>query len=132
MKERIQKNAKYIILTLVCLFIVVLVWQYKYKENYNYLNSNATWHVLLTIQAYDETPASVHKFLPIVSLGDELDKGIQWAEMVADERGNYYYTSFSPAGFVLPYFFFKIRTAYLGNGIRLFHIAAKLCKNLVE
>lgn len=108
MKERVQKNAKYIILTLVCLFIVVLVWQYKYRENYNYLDSNATWHVLLTIQAYDETPASVHNFLPIVSLGDELDKGIQWAEMVADEKGNYYYTSFSPAGFVLPYFFFKI------------------------
>ena len=50
---------------------------------------------MLTVQAYDETPASIHKFLPIVSLGDELDKEIQWAEMVADEQGNYYYTSFS-------------------------------------
>ena len=107
--ERIGKEMKKNILIVVaCIFTVVLVWAFKYKENYNYLDSNATWHVLLTIQAYDETPASTHKFLPIVSLGDETDKGIQWAEMIADAEGNYYYTSFSPAGFALPYFFFKI------------------------
>lgn len=108
MWAKIQENKKYIILTLACLLTVVCVWQYKYKENYNYMNSNASWHVLLTIQAYDETPASVHKFLPLVSLGDELDKDIQWAEMIADEEGNYYYASFSAAGFVMPYLFFKI------------------------
>ena len=107
MKEKLQRNGKYIMLTLVCLLAVVFVWQYKYRENYNYLNSNATWHVLLTVQAYDETPASVHNFLPIVSLGDEYDKEIQWAEMLDDKQGNYYYTSFSTVGFVLPYIFFK-------------------------
>ena len=108
MRENIQKNKKYILLTGMCLLFVVMVWLFKYKEPYNYMNSNASWHVLLTIQAYDETPAVIHKFLPIVSLGDELDKEIQWAEMVADEYGNYYYTSFSPAGFALPYFFLKL------------------------
>lgn len=107
--ERIgRETKKTILLVVACVLAVVLVWGFKYKENYNYLNSNATWHVLLTVGAYDETPASVHKFLPIVSLGDEMDKHIQWAEMVADEEGNYYYTSFSPAGFALPYFFFKL------------------------
>lgn len=107
--ERIgRETRKTILLVMTCLAAVILVWTFKYKENYNYLDSNATWHVLLTVQAYDETPVSVHKFLPIVSLGDEMDKYIQWAEMVADKEGNYYYTSFSPAGFALPYFFMKL------------------------
>ena len=101
-------NKRCIILTIICVLAVFILWQFKYKENYNYMNSNASWHVLLTVQAYDETPVSVHKFLPLVSLGDEWDKEIQWAEMVSDEYGNYYYASFSAAGFVLPYLFFKI------------------------
>ena len=108
MKQIEKKQLQQWLLLAVCLLCVIVVWIYKYRENYNYLNSNASWHVLLTVQAYDETPASIHKFLPIVSLGDELDKEIQWAEMVADEQGNYYYTSFSPAGYVLPYLFFKL------------------------
>lgn len=42
--------------------------------NVNYTNSDAAWHTLLTIECYNETPARVHKFLPIVSLGSEDDK----------------------------------------------------------
>lgn len=108
MKSRLKENMRYIVLTIACLLAVICVWQYKYREQYNYMNSNASWHVLLTVQAYDETPLSVHKFLPLVSLGDEMDKDIQWAEMIADEEGNYYYASFSAAGFVLPYLFMKV------------------------
>ena len=73
----------------------------------NYLNSDATWHELLTIKAYDETPVSQHKFLPIVSLGRAADKNISWGATVPDSKGNYYYTSFSPASYVLGYFFIK-------------------------
>lgn len=120
----------------VCLLMVIVAGQVKYREHYNYLNSNATWHVLFTIQAYDETPVSVHKFLPIVSFGDEFDKEIQWAEMVSDGNGNYYYTSFSPAGFVLPYLFFKLfhlpvteGSLYLFNTV-LCCIALLLCMRL--
>ena len=71
----------------------------------NYYNSDATWHVLMTLQAYEETPASVHKFLPIISMGEEMDKGITWGATIPDGAGNYYYTSFSAAEFVLPCFF---------------------------
>ena len=60
------------------------------------------------MKCYDETPISIHKFLPIVSLGNEEDKNIPWGSCVPDENGNYYYTSFSPAGFVLPYLFIKV------------------------
>lgn len=74
----------------------------------NYLNSDATWHTLLTMEAYDETPVSIHKFLPIVSLGDQDDKFTPWGSTLPDAQGNYYYTSFSAAGYVLPYLFVKI------------------------
>lgn len=60
------------------------------------------------MKAYDDTPASVHHFLPIVSLGNDEDKNIPWGATVPDKFGNYYYTSFLPAGFVAPYIFVKI------------------------
>ena len=60
------------------------------------------------MKCYDETPISVHKFLPIVSLGNEEDKNISWGACQTDNEGNYYYTSFSPVGFVAPYIFIKI------------------------
>lgn len=124
MKQVGKETKRTVLLLVACLLSVILVWILKYKENYNYLDSNASWHVLLTVQAYDETPISTHKFLPIVSLGDTMDKEIPWAEMVADKEGNYYYTSFSPVGFVLPYFFFKLfhlpvteRSLYIFNTV---------------
>ena len=98
----------------------------------NYLNSDATWHTLLTMEAYEETPISVHKFLPIVSLGGMDNKHISWGATIPDLEGNYYYTSFSPAGYVLPYFFVKIfhlpineKSLYIFNTI-LFSISAVL------
>lgn len=74
----------------------------------DYLNSDATWHTLLTIECYDETSASEHLFLPIVSLGSEDDKYIPWGDAIPDEKGNYYYTSFSSAGFFAAWLFIKI------------------------
>lgn len=72
-----------------------------------YQNEDATWHTLLTVQAYDETPASEHLFLPLVSLGEPADKYIPWGHTIPDDAGNYYYTSFSPAGFVAAWAFIK-------------------------
>jgi hypothetical protein len=91
---------------LIAIFsIVVRIPDFK---NTDFYNSDATWHVLHTLRCYDQTPVSVHKFLPLVSLGEEADKFISWGATIPDERGNYYYTSFSPAGFVAPYLFLKL------------------------
>ena len=99
----------------------------------NYYNSDATWHVLMTLQAYEETPVSVHKFLPIISMGEEMDKGITWGATIPDGAGNYYYTSFSAAEFVLPYFFIRLfhlpvaeSSLYLFNCLLFFTYAALL------
>ena len=53
-------------------------------------------------------PASEHAFLPIVSLGGDENKYIPWGATIPDEEGNYYYTSFSPAGYFVPWLFIKV------------------------
>ena len=77
-------------------------------QNINFTNADATYHTLLTMQAYDETDASIHHYLPIVTLGKNSDKHIPWGATIPDKYGNYYYTSFSPFGFFLPYLFCKL------------------------
>lgn len=72
-----------------------------------YYSQDASYHVLLTACAYGETPASVHKYLPLITLGTLQDKYIPWEDTLCDSEGNYYYTSFSAAGFFLPYLFFR-------------------------
>lgn len=105
-----KKQNAYICATMAFSFLVIVIvaflkWQ---GTDINYRNSDATWHTLLTMQAYDETPVSVHKFVPIVTTGEERDKGIPWGATIPDDKGNYYYTSFSPMGYMIPYFFVKI------------------------
>ena len=74
----------------------------------DYFDSDATWHTLLTIECYNETPISQHLFLPIVSMGGEDNKWISWGGTIPDSEGNYYYTSFSPAGYFFPWLCMKI------------------------
>lgn len=136
----LTKTKKYILLVAIAVITAVLVAVIKYPEfeKINYIDSDATWHTLLTIQAYDETPVTTHKFLPIVSLGGEINKGIPWGATVPDAQGNYYYTSFSPAGYVLPYFFVKIfglpineTSLYIFNTL-LFALSALLIGLIVQ
>ena len=120
----------------LCFFVasfisVVSILKYKAGE-INYRNSDATWHALYTMKCYDETPAQVHKFLPIVSMGRPIDKYISWGACVPDENGNYYYTSFSPASYMAGYSFIKIfhlgfdeKSLYIFNTV-LFIISACL------
>lgn len=102
-----EKNS--VIVISIAVILVLLVSLVKYRgEDVNYCNSDATWHALLTIEAYSETPKSQHLFLPIVTLGSPDDKWIPWGATIPDDEGNYYYTSFSPAGYFLAWMFLKI------------------------
>ena len=101
-----QKLKHWQIIVLIVFVIIMALIKYP-QGDCNYLNSDATWHSLLTLKAYDETPIREHKFLPIVSLGDLRDKYISWGATIPDDKGNYYYTSFSPMGYMLPFFFIK-------------------------
>lgn len=92
----------FIIFTLSCYFRRPVFDQ-------TFIQSEATYHVLLTMQCYDQTPVSVHKFLPIQTFGDQTNKFIQnGPSLLMDQYGNNYYISFSPLGFAAPYFFCKL------------------------
>ncbi len=105
----------------VVLVAVVSVVKFR-GGSVNYYNSDATWHALLTIEAYNETPKSQHLFLPIVSLGNLEDKWIPWGATIPDDLGNYYYTSFSPAAYFFAWFFIKIfRLPVSENSLHLFN-----------
>ena len=104
-----MKKRKLFLIFTVMIFIIVIISFSRYKSgDINYKCSDATWHTILTLKSYDETSINEHKFLPIVSLGEKDDKYIPWGATVPDSKGNYYYTSFSPAGYVIPYIFIKI------------------------
>lgn len=109
MNEKRRGVVRHLVAWALLLVLVAAVAWAKYpRGEFNYLNSDATWHVVLTMNAYDETPVSVHKFLPLVSLGDARDKGISWGATVWDSQGNHYYTSFSSMGFAVPYLVLRL------------------------
>lgn len=97
------------------------------NQNLNYYNSDATWYTLLTIEAYDQNPISVHKFLPINIFGDESNKFINnEPSLVNDRYGNNYYISFSPVGFVALYLFMKLFRLPI-NELSLYTFNSILC-----
>lgn len=82
-------------------------------------NYDSPWQTLLILRAWAQTPASVHHFLPLVSLGGLMDKGIEFgigSTLPHDAAGNYYYLSFPPLGFFVPYvihFIFRIEPTFI-------------------
>lgn len=103
-----------------------------YDPRQNVANLDATYHVLLTVQAYRETPAAVHHFLPLVTLGHAPERGVPWGATVPGANGIYYYTSFPPAGFVAPYLFFQItRLPLTPFGILVFNLLIHLAATLL-
>lgn len=132
-KTNVRGGGQIFALIVVAISFVALISVIKYKTGeINYRNADATWHTLLTIEAYNQTSPIDHLFLPITSLGGESDKGIPWGATISDNKGNYYYTSFSPAGYFLPWVFFRIfnltvteSSLYIFNSI-LFGVSAIL------
>lgn len=103
-----KKSLKYISILIIITLLTIFFRAGINSKRVYYQNYDATYHTLLTIKAYSETPVSQHHFLPIVTLGNKLDKYIWWGATIPDKYGNYYYTSFPFGGFVFPYFFFKV------------------------
>lgn len=97
------------LLTIIASFVFSLN-RIKAYENpqvvYAEYDIDAPYHVLLMMHAFAETPAKTHKFLPLVTLGNQQDKNIPWGMTAPDKKGNYYYTSFPPLAFALPYWVF--------------------------
>ena len=145
-KKYSAKNILNNILIIVFLFLIFLptlfIRNESFDNSYEYENMDATYHVLLTVKSYMETPITIHKFLPIVTLGESIDKNINWGAAVPDEFGNFYYISFPQFGFIFPYIYFKlfnimpdikelINLNFLLNfftGITLFYLVSEFLK----
>lgn len=69
------------------------------------LNDDALSHVLVTTEAYAQTPMREHTFLPLFTLGARHDKFIDDlpTASLTDAAGNTYYTSFPPPLFIAAY-----------------------------
>lgn len=103
------KIKKTIIIMIFCVLFLLSAYIRKPEDNKGFFMSDATYHVLLTMQAYDETPSSIHHWLPIQTYDGDYNKWIDnGPSLLMDKLGNNYYVSFSPIGFYAPYFFCKI------------------------
>ena len=91
---------------IVLMFFVSAAIRWSWRNDRIVSNIDASYHVLLTVDAMNQTPASVHRFLPIVTLGRPLDRDVRFGASVRGPGGIYYYTSFPPLGFVAPWAFF--------------------------
>ncbi|TKH46155.1 hypothetical protein C1I60_03235 [Paenibacillus terrae] len=107
---KISKKEYFLFLFLIILIfsISIFVRTSNLKPYSNITNIDASYHVLLTIDALKENSIKDHLFLPIVSLGPVEDKYISWGATVSDKKGNYFYTSFPQLGFSIPYLFFSL------------------------
>lgn len=73
-------------------------------EDAVYVNQDATWHVLHTLQCYDSMPSQEHLFLPLVTPGDDA-RHMAWGATPEGAGGIRYYTSFWAPGFLLAWIF---------------------------
>jgi len=96
------------ILAAILILISFQIRKYDFSEQKAAPNIAATYHVLLTVKALDQSPASDHYFLPTTSLGGAENKGVPWGVTVPTPRGDYIYTSFYTPAFVAPYIWFKL------------------------
>ena len=96
------------ILAIVALFAISAALRWSWRSDPIVANIEASYHVLLTVEAMNQTPVSVHRFLPIVTLGRQFDRDVRFGASVRGPQGIYYYTSFAPLGFVAPWAFFHV------------------------
>lgn len=76
-------------------------------------NDDATGHVLFTVRAHMQTPASLRSYLPLVTSAHAVDRGIDNFKRasVENKQGLFFYVSFPPASFALPTFLLGITGA---------------------
>lgn len=102
--ERTKGGYRVGTLLVVALFMIsALIRLPEMREGVGARNLEASYHVLLTMEAMDRSAAREHLWLPTVSLGAPMDKGIIWGATVRMKSGHQIYTSYFPAGFLLPY-----------------------------
>lgn len=97
-----------LIIVFVCFLVFILSAILRSPlMNENFINSDASYHVLLTMTAFKNLDFKEHFFLPLVTINQQsLD--IPWGATLASKNGAFFYTSFSSIGFLVPYLIFEL------------------------
>ncbi len=93
-----------LIVLIVALLVALFVRKPDFEPGVGAENLEASYHVLLTVEALRRGSLSTHYLLPTVSLGEPNDKSIPWGATLRAHSGDQIYTSFPPLGFLLPQF----------------------------
>lgn len=98
-----------ILLLLFAYFLSIGVRLEPFTQKTGAQGLEATYHVLWTARALDQSSAENNFFLPTVTLMPELGSPFKWGAAVESKVGSYIYTSFPPLGFIIPKIFFDWR-----------------------
>lgn len=86
------------------LLLLALLWRLPdFRDGTGAQNLEASYHVLLSLNALDESGVARHWWLPTITLGGSHDKQVSWGATIPTRSGDYVYTSFSSYGFLAPY-----------------------------
>jgi hypothetical protein len=100
-------KTKPIVMFVSLLIFILSAFQRLPLMNENFINSDASYHVLLTMTAFKNFDLLDHFFLPLVTY-NQLSLNIPWGAAMASQNGAFFYTSFSGIGFLVPYLIFEM------------------------
>lgn len=91
------------------LLLAALLWRLPdFRDGTGAQNLEASYHVLLSLNALDESGVARHWWLPTITLGGSHDQQVSWGATIPTHSGDYVYTSFSSYGFLAPYLGLKV------------------------
>ena len=77
---------------IVALFAISAAIRWSWRDDAVVSNIDASYHVLLTVEAMNQTPVAVHRLLPIATLGRSFDRDVKFGAAVRGDSGIYYTT----------------------------------------
>lgn len=91
------------------------------------LSTNYEWvtaHTLVTLRIWIEEGITTHRFSPVYTYSNPNDHYIKCPPSgISDSAGNYYYVSYPPFSFILPFVFFKTLGIYpTALGLQIFNL----------
>jgi len=86
------------------LLLIALLWRLPdFHDGIGAQSLEASYHVLLSLNALDESGMARHWWLPTITLGGSHDQQVSWGATIPTHGGAYVYTSFTSYGFLAPY-----------------------------
>ena len=111
------------------LFILFFIFLYiripHLKQPLGMHNQNASAHVLVTMEAMRQNSFNDHCLLPIYTYSSKCDKWVNDMppSSISDDEGNYFYTSFPPLSFILPYLWVELLNLDINEiNLRIFNL----------